>query len=347
MRLTLLFYIFCLSFSIDAAAQQLPLFTQYRDSWTQINPAALSNNYINYENTYIAGISHRQQWVDPDIIGAPTTSLAQFQYVSSDYNFITGGYILNDQTGDIGSTGVYGNFAYQIPIGRGRVDQTLSVGLSGGLVQYRVDIAPSLLASVGSGFNFSETIIYPDFGLGLYYLYDEKFYAGVSVPQLFGLDLTLRDAEDPNNSFPLTKVRHFYAVIGGYFDFDFFESESSFFEPSLWIRYVENVPLSIDFNVRYKPSDYFWLGAGYGSGTISSNVREQQKFEQQQQQQSLLNQALDPLKKVLHLEAGVVIPDFLEDESHLKIGFGYDIQLSEFLVNFGNSFEVHAIYSWK
>jgi len=71
MRLPLFFYIFCLSLSIDAVAQQLPLFTQYRDSWTQINPAALSNNYINYENTYIAGVSHRQQWTDPDIIGAP------------------------------------------------------------------------------------------------------------------------------------------------------------------------------------------------------------------------------------------------------------------------------------
>ena len=337
MRTFLQLSIYCVLFSVSVQAQQLPVFTQYRDSWMQINPATLSNDYINYENNFIAGVSHRQQWTDPDIIGSPITSLAQFQYISADYNFLAGGYFINDQTGDIGSTGVYGNFAYQVPLGKGRIDQTLSIGLSAGLVQYRVDLPAAIRGSSGAGMAFSETILYPDFGLGLYYLHDEKFYAGVSIPQLFGLDLTLRDREDPNNSFPLTKVRHYYALLGGYFDFDFFESESSFFEPSLWIRYVENLPLSFDFNIRYKPSDHFWLGAGYGTGTIYSGVQEQQ----------IIDTNLQASKQVLHMEAGVVLLDFLEEAAHLKIGFGYDVQLSQYLVNFGNSFEVHVIYSWQ
>jgi len=121
--------------------------------------------------------------------------------------------------------------------------------------------------------------------------------------------------------------------LGAYFAFDFLESESSFFEPSVWVRYVENAPISFDANLRYKPSDYFWLGLGYGSATIYPSIREQM--------------IVDPLKKVLHLEAGIVLPDLFQDYSHLKIGFGYDVQLSEYLVNFGNSFEIHLIYSWE
>lgn len=331
MKQTLLFLGF-LIFGLDALAQQLPLFTQYRDSWTQLNPATPYNGYVNYEHKLAIGISHRQQWLDADLIGAPTTSLAQFQYVSEALNFHTGGYILNDQTGNIGTTGVYGNFAYQLSIGKGRVDQTLSIGVNGGLVQYRVAIPEGVRTHNGIGGAFSETIWYPDFGMGVFYNYDDRFYAGLSVPQLLGLDLNLRDTEDPNNSFELTKVRHYYALIGGYFDFDFFENESSFLEPSIWIRYVENVPLSIDINLRYKPSDYFWIGAGIGSASITPSIREQE--------------IVNPLKKVLHLEAGIIIPKVSKKDGNLKIGFGYDVQLSEYLVNFGNSAEVHVIYSW-
>jgi len=333
MRRTLLLSIYCLLLSIDATAQQLPLFTQYRDNWTQINPASLYNGYINYEHDVAIGISHRQQWTDPDLIGAPITTMAQFQYVVEDYNFFTGGYILNDQTGHIGTTGVYGNFAYQIPLGKGRIDQTLSVGISGGLVQYSVDIPDGLATSNNSSSLFSEKIFYPDFGAGLFYHYDEKFYAGVSIPQLFGLNLEVRNEENPASSFSLVRVRHYYAVIGGYFDFDFLDSETAFFEPSIWIRYVDNVPLSFDVNFRYKPSDYFWLGLGYGSATVLSTVREQMD--------------INPGKHILHLEAGITLPYMFNPEGNLKIGFGYDVQLSEYLNSFGNSFEIHVIYSWE
>ena len=333
MRTTLLLFILNLLFTVAVDAQQLPLFTQYRDSWTQINPAILYNGYINYEHDVAVGISHRQQWTDADLIGAPLTSMAQFQYVVEDYNFFVGGHLIKDETGDIGTTGVYGNFAYQIPLGKGRVEQSLSVGINGGLVQYRVDLPDGIRTTNGVGNAFSETILYPDFGAGIFYHYDDKWYAGLSIPQIFGLNLDIRNPEDPTTPFKIEKVRHYYAVIGGYFAFDFLESESSFFEPSLWVRYVENAPLSFDANLRYKPSDYFWLGLGFGSATTYPSIREQM--------------IVDPLKKVLHMEAGIVLPDLFRDYSQLKVGFGYDVQLSEYLVNFGNSFEIHLIYSWE
>jgi len=324
---------------IDATAQQLPLYTQYRDNWTQINPASLYNGYINYEHDVAIGISHRQQWTDPDLIGSPISTMAQFQYVVEDYNFFTGGYIVNDQTGNIGTTGIYGNFAYQIPLGKGRIDQTLSVGISGGLVQYSVDLSMLEMTATNAYLGLSEKIFYPDFGAGLFYHYDDKFYAGVSIPQLFGLNLEVRNTVKPENPFTLMRVRHYYAVIGGYFDFDFLEGETAFIEPSLWIRYVENVPLSFDVNIRYKPSDYFWLGVGYGSATVLPTVRTQVNTDPRP--------SIAPNKHILHLEAGVTLPYIFQPEGNLKIGFGYDVQLSEYLNNFGNSFEIHVIYSWE
>jgi len=325
----IIFFSICLQTGLQS--QQLSSFTLYRDSWTMLNPASLYNSYLINEHTMSAGASYRHQWVDPELKGAPVTEALQFQYVPEDYNFFTGGFLVNDQTGDIGFTGAYGNFAYRL-LFSGRVDQSLSIGLNAGVVQYRVKFPIEVLEQVDV---INETKIYPDFGLGLFYHYDDKFYAGFSVPQTFGLDLRLRDSDQ--NEFLLKRVQHYYAVLGGYIDFNFFHSdESSFLEPSIWARWSPFAPLTIDANLRYQVTNLFWVGFGYGTG------------------QPIELGELDPMiipgrigKQIIHLEAGIVVGEAFNLDGQLKIGFGYDFQLSEYLKNFGNSFEFHAIYSWE
>ena len=57
--------------SLCVSAQQLPLFTQYRENATIINPAAMESDFFAYGNNVTLGASYRAQWVG--LSGAPRT----------------------------------------------------------------------------------------------------------------------------------------------------------------------------------------------------------------------------------------------------------------------------------
>ena len=60
-------FLFCLAVILvvicDVNSQQLPLFTQYRDLQTVINPAAIPADFFIYDNNFSIGASFRTQWV--------------------------------------------------------------------------------------------------------------------------------------------------------------------------------------------------------------------------------------------------------------------------------------------
>ena len=76
-KILLLSLLFCLSEWV--AAQQLPLFTQYREQIGIINPAAIQGDYFIYEHNVSMGGSYRRQWVGLD--NAPTTQTIHGQYM--------------------------------------------------------------------------------------------------------------------------------------------------------------------------------------------------------------------------------------------------------------------------
>lgn len=319
-------YLFCNS---PVKAQQLPLFTQYNDSWSVLNPASLYSGYLLNEQNIAIGITHRQQWNASDIKGTPKTSIIHAQFIPSNsyLNFFTGGYLISDQTGAIGTTGLYGNFAYKLRLGSRRNQQYLSIGVTGGLVQYRVNFSDEILNFFQDEINVvNSTSLYPDFGLGLFYHFEDKIYGGISMPQIFGLN-TVRDiSSTPGKQLTISKVRHYYAFLGGFFDMQNLPDESALWEPSLWVRYTPNAPLNWDFNLKIQPSNFFWVGGGIGTGLLVQAAKEEN-----------YNQKL-----ILHTEAG-----FIFYESKMKIAFSFDWPLSEYLNGFGNTFELHAIYSWE
>ena len=100
----------CLLFSItlQLVAQQLPLFSQYQDNYLAINPAMVSRDYLLNEDNISFGLSHRNQWTDFE--NSPKTQLirGEYLYENGSFGLMTGGYLLNDQTGPTGLTGIYG-----------------------------------------------------------------------------------------------------------------------------------------------------------------------------------------------------------------------------------------------
>ncbi len=305
---------------LPLCSQQLPLFSVYRNQGQVLNPAAISDNYLINEMNLSASATFRRQWLG--LKEAPTTQIASFEYIlPNSSNIITGGHIVNDKTGKLGQSGVYGRFAYTINIGH-RSKQALTVGLGAGLVQYRVQLAEIEFAETEDFNLLSGKTLFPDFSLGAFYYHKDKLYAGISVPQIFGLKTVFRDTTN-QRAFDIQRVAHVYGLVGAYIDVAWFGSSTSFIEPSMWLRYVPNSPISADVNIRYHIGDFYWLGLGGGFGFG------------------------DQFSSGLHFETGFKLGETINIyNGQWKIGFAYDVSLSQYQNLFGNTFEVNVSYAW-
>ena len=308
--------LFIAIFTLPLFGQQLPIFTLYRDHWSIINPAYISNNYLINEMNMSVAASYRKQWWG--IEGGPVTQVVNWEFVPQDQNWSTGAHIINDKTGLIGQSGAYGQFTYSLKFGR-RINQSFVFGLDAGLVQYRAKISQIEWQDEGDAVLNDDNVIFPDFGFGMFYHYADQIYAGFSVPQTFGLTTTFRT---DNGDFPVERFQHFYAVVGGYIPVNWFRSNNSFIEPSAFVRFAPNVPLSFAVNARYLISEVFWTGLG---GSLNFG---------------------DRLTGALHFEMGNILGEAIDlQNSQLKLGLGFDVPIGPF-ENFGYGIEVVAVYSW-
>jgi type IX secretion system PorP/SprF family membrane protein len=256
-------------------AQQLPIFTQYREAQGIINPAFISSDYMLNGHKTSMGASYRTQF--SGIKRAPKTAILRGEYVFENDNFFKphlGGFILNDQTSTIGTTGMYAKIA-----ALGTFDPRyggFSIGLMAGVTRFNfnaTDIAWHETGDILSQQNINK--IYPDIGLGAFgylslsgkkqFLFgegsDNILYGGFSIPQVFSPTLLF---SGNNKDITFQRLPHFYAQMGYYK----FVNKVSFWEPSIWINYVKNVSPRIDFNLRYHIKNIFWLGGGYSSNNM-------------------------------------------------------------------------------
>jgi len=313
-RFTLLF---CLLLAATGlTAQQLSLFTQYRENTTLINPAAVESDFLAYGQNISFGASYRAQWVGLD--NAPTTQTVRGTYLATGMSGVAlqaGGHIINDQTGPTGFTGFYGRIAGIVtddPEYGG-----FSVGLSAGFVQYRIRASDLDLRDGGDVIgSVDQSQMNPDVGVGVFFykaiggrFVDNYIYGGVSVPQVLGLDLTFKDEQ---NDFTTQRVRHFYGLLGFYKFFD----NGSFLEPSVWVKYVENAPTNVDVNLRYQLPVALWIGAG---GSTAGTV---------------------------HLETGFVLGENVGFDNFVRLGYGYDYSFSSFGPSAGSTHELNVAFSF-
>jgi type IX secretion system PorP/SprF family membrane protein len=307
----------CLLLTLATTAlhsQQLSLFTQYRENAGIINPAAVESNFLAFGQNISFGGSFRAQWVGLD--NAPTTQTVRGSYLhtgGSGVSFMAGGYLMNDQTGPTGFTGFYGRIAGIVssdPEEGGFV-----VGVSAGAVNFRVDAAGIRLREQGDIVGtMDQSQFFPDVGVGLYYYRmmgrnDNMFYMGLSVPQVFGLDLAF---QDDNGDYEVQRLQHYYGMLGSYFFFD----NGSFLEPSLWVKYVDGAPVNVDVNLRYFLPVPFWVGAGVSSSGTAN------------------------------LETGFFLNgDPYRADNSFSVSYGYGYSFSSFGPTAGSTHEISLAYS--
>jgi len=308
----------CIVLAFHAEAQQIPIFTQYRENAGIINPAALPSDFFTDGHNLSFGTSFRKQWAD--LPTGPTTQLIQGTYFPNNngevgVNLLTGGYIINDQTGPTGFTGAYarlGGIISSDPKYSG-----LSIALNAGMVQYRVQTSQLVLKDAGDiKASQDQSQMYPDGGIGAFYyqqmggaLDGDYLYGGLSIPQIMGLDLSF---PNPDGKFYTQRVRHYYGLLGWY---HFLDDKNTFIETSVWFKYAQDVPCNVDINMRYQMSGSFWIGAG-----------------------------ITPFSK-FHAETGFILGKNMGFDSNFTIGYSYDYALASYGPYVGATHEINLTFS--
>lgn len=246
-KILLLAIIISSTFVVDSEAQQDAQFTQYMYNTMSVNPAyAGSRDAIS-----ILGL-HRSQWVGLD--GAPKTQTLNIHSPIGESKKVGLGLsIINDKIGPTNETQFDIDFSYTIntsDLGK------LSFGIKGG--GHILDVAYSELNQYNGGDNLLQSDIEnkfsPNFGIGMYYRQADRWYLGLSVPNL------LETKHFDENSLSEAKERLNYYLIGGYvFDLN----PDLKLKPAFLLKAVTGSPLQADLSANFLLREKLTLGVAY------------------------------------------------------------------------------------
>jgi len=227
-------------------AQQYSISSQYLTNGLVINPA-----YAGSRGAMSVNLSYRKQWAK--INGAPQfQNITLHTPVNSKEKVALGFMVSRIAYGATKNTGIYGFYAYSMPLKKGRLSFGLKAGIDVININYNnlVVIQPNDALLMGST---SYTL--PNFGTGAYY-YSDKFFAGLSVPSLFSYRQSADDEYEVFYDYKLDKI---FFSTGGLFTI----SDAFKLKPSLLLRYSFTDPLEADVNLNMIFSDIFWVGGSY------------------------------------------------------------------------------------
>jgi type IX secretion system PorP/SprF family membrane protein len=234
-----------LMMAIGARAQQDPGYTQYMYNTMTINPG-----YAGSAGTLEALLLHRSQWTGID--GAPTTQSFTIHSPLSNEAIGLGFSVVNDKLGPSNELYVDGNFSYTIAFTESR---KLAFGVKAGARMMNVDWTRGRYYDPMDALlnNNIENKLKPSLGAGIY-LYDENWYAGLSVPSFLRADY-YDDVEEA----VLSERLHYYLIAGYVFDI----SENLKFKPAALARVVSGAPFALDLSANFLIQQKVTVGASY------------------------------------------------------------------------------------
>jgi len=236
---------FCAS---NIFAQQTPLYSLYTFNSFNINPAvATANNY------YTAQINNRYQFIG--IENAPITATLNVYGPSKTMPMAWGGTIFNDSQGALGKFGVYGSYAYELPL---TADIDLSMGLHAGVIQYTVDMTKVKFLDEETRIDENTyTSIKPDATLG-FYAHSKDYFVGLSFDQLFNNKIQIIEDTLVVNETPLNRLKTHYTLVGGY---NVRLSSKIMLEPTIVFRKTAKAPMQVELTGKVSYNKIAWGGA--------------------------------------------------------------------------------------
>ncbi len=246
------FLIFSMLVVSGLHAQQDAQYTQYMFNTMSVNPA-----YAGSRGQLSVAALYRAQWVG--LTGAPTTQTLNLHSPIRNSNLGYGLSIVNDEIGDgtVQETYFDAVLSYTIDVS---LEGKLSFGLKAGgnLLNFdftklrNFDVEPVNSENIENRFS-------PNIGLGLYY-HTNKFYAGLSAPNLLQTEHFDNSQRDANTVQFLSKERiNFYLITGYVFDLN----GNLKFKPAILTKVVGGAPLQVDLSANFMFNDKFTFGAAY------------------------------------------------------------------------------------
>ena len=233
-------------FSMASYSQQIPQYSQYMLNDYILNPATTGQH-----DYWEVKSNNRLQWIG--ITDAPRTFILSANGPFRKYNMGMGGSVFADITGPTSRVGFYLSYAYHLKLSK---TLKLGMGLSFGLLQYRIDGTKVTLADNGDPVfpNQMMTVYTADatFGINLKH---KNFNFGISLPQIIGNDLKLLENQEDTKS---SLARH-YMAMGGYT----FHVGDFGIMPNLLVKYVAPTMPQFDAGVKFDWREQFWIGASY------------------------------------------------------------------------------------
>jgi type IX secretion system PorP/SprF family membrane protein len=286
-------------------AQQLPVFTQYRDHYGIINPAMINSDYFTFDYNLAFGASSRIQWANSEF--TPRTETIHAEYYNTN-GFVFGGHFISDRTGHTSLMGASGRVAF-IVAADDRKKWGFSGAISAAAVQYRISADGVQLGKNNDPvLGFQDKKVYPDVGTGLFGYVEglqegDMFYIGLSVPQLLSTKIMF---DNNKSKIELERVQHFYGVLGMYKSITDVQS----LELSTWVKSIKGSPINITTNFRLLNKELFWLGVG-----LSTN-------------------------RIFHIEGGIMVGENQGWSQNYRIGYSYDASFNSSNAYFGGSHEI-------
>jgi len=231
-------------------AQQLPQFTSYQLSPFLYNPAFAGVDGTTQLNAVI-----RNQW--SGVREAPQTDVISGYGLLRNEKMGLGATAFKDVAGADSRRGITLSYAYHLRV---KNDVSLSLGLSAGFLQYRLD--HTIINPYDDGdpvFNspvLSSVVPTATFGA---YLYADNFYASVALPQLLSSTFTIKDEYNDNSLIEGGLTNHIF-VGGGYIK----DINDAFtLEPSLLLMLSSPAPASVEFMTKLTYKDLLWTALSY------------------------------------------------------------------------------------
>ena len=231
-------------------AQQLPQFTSYQLSPFLYNPAFAGVDGTTQLNAVI-----RNQW--SGIREAPQTDVISGYGLLRNEKMGLGATAFKDVAGADSRRGITLSYAYHLRV---KNDMSLSLGLSAGFLQYRLD--HTIINPYDDGdpvFNspiLSSVVPTATFGA---YLYADNFYASVALPQLLSSTFTLKDEYNDNSLIEGGLTNHIFVGSGYIKDIN----DAFTIEPSLLLMLSSPAPASVELMTKLTYKDLLWTALSY------------------------------------------------------------------------------------
>ncbi len=249
-----------------AAAQQLPLYSQYLYNKFLINPAVAGSDGFTSFN-----LTAREQWIGYS--GAPRTfsfsgqarvlkrgyklqgnSRGNVYRPKTDGKIGFGGYIFSDKNGLIQRTGFQASYAYHMWV---QNNTQLSMGLAVTGYHFKINEREINFEDPNEPWLNNELrrgIFVPDVDFGIYVL-NPKYNVGFSTEQLFGAAAKIGSEAYRNFSMD----RHYY--LFGSYSFDV--ADKTELQPSALFMMSEQVKPLVDLGLTYIYDQRIWAGLAF------------------------------------------------------------------------------------